>query len=84
MSGSTCDVGMIDQLEHSKCTCGEVHMLTVGKEGEKDNSELTCKASCWGFSLEDFRETQAKDQDLHHSGVVAKLGNASSRRSIYS
>ena len=38
-------------------------MLTVGTES-KDEPKLTCQASCWGFSLEDLREAQAKDQDL--------------------
>ena len=40
---------------------GDVHVLTVGME--EDEEKLTCKASCWGFSLEDLKEAQAKDKD---------------------
>ena len=69
LSGFTGDAEMMDQLEHSVHTevifrDGEVHVLAVGTEGGEDNSELTYKASCWGFSLEDLREAQAKGQDL--------------------
>ena len=60
VSGFTGDAEMMDQLEHSVHAevifrDGEVHVLTVGTEGGEDNSELICKASCWGFSLEDLR-----------------------------
>lgn len=41
---------------------GDVLVLAVGATDA--NQRLTCKASCWGFSLEDLREAQAKDKDL--------------------
>ena len=43
---------------------GEVHVLTVSSENEMSEPVVTCKASCWGMSLEDLREAQGKDPDL--------------------
>ena len=40
---------------------GDVHVLTVSTDASQN---LACKRSCWGFSLEDLREAQAKDKDL--------------------
>ena len=89
VSGFTCDTGMMDQLEHSVNAeiifrDAEVHMLTVGTEVEEDNSELTCKASCWGLSLMTSWRLRLRPGPKVQPGVVAKLGYASSRRSIYS